>query len=179
MKIENRETKELQVYYPNEKDLKYAETISEWTMSFGNMLPKTPEKIMSYFKKENSVLIMDKNENLISHAAIVEEHDNKWIEIGSLVTNTIYQRKGGATTAVKEVIKLAKNKHPDGMVFALANKYSSGLFEKMGAQKLTSSDLPHVVWEPCKNCPNYKLPNEGTIFKCCDTPYNLTNIIKR
>lgn len=174
--INSEKENDFSVYYPTRDDLEFAQVVSQWTINYGNMLPKTPEQVLEYFGDENSVLIMNTANILISHAAITAIYSDNSIEIGSVATNSNFQRMGAATIAVRQAIRLAKSKYPNGIVFALANKFSSKLFEKMGAPTMISTDVSQDVWTPCLKCPNFNPPLEGDIFQCCDTPYNLSNV---
>jgi N-acetylglutamate synthase-like GNAT family acetyltransferase len=166
------------VYYPTEKDTDMAFEVSNWTKKYGNMLPKTPDEILVFFRSKDSVVIINKEDLLVSHAALVATYPDNWRELGSVATNENFRNMGAASIAVKEAIKLGLDKDRTSKIFALANSKSSKLFEKLGAEKLLSTQLPNEVWKPCLKCPNYKPPKEGVIFQCCDTPYKLTNIIR-
>lgn len=170
-------TSDLNVYFPNGEDLAMAKVVADWTKKYGNMLPKSVDEILSFFKEGNSILITNQEGVLVSHAAITFAYRGNWKEVGGLATNEDFRRMGAASVAVKELIKLALKRDPTSSLFALANSLSAELFEKLGAEKMLSTQLPSEVWDPCKTCPNYKMPKEGEIFQCCDTPYNLTNIV--
>ena len=169
-------TYDFNVYFPTGEDFGMAQVVADWTKKYGNMLPKSVDEILSFFKAGNSILITNQESVLVSHAAITFAYPGNWKEVGGLVTNEDFRRMGAASVAVKELIKLALRKDPTIRLFALANKVSAGVFEKLGAEKMLSTQLPSEVWDPCKTCPNYKTPKERVIFQCCDIPYNLTNI---
>lgn len=164
------------VYIPTGEDIAMAGVVSDWTKG-ENMLPKTCEEILSLFRFGNSVLIKNEKGILISHAGITFTYDDNWKEIGAVATNKDFRRIGAASTAVKELMKTALKKEPKSKFFALANNLSAGLFKKLGGKRMLSTELPSGVWTLCKSCPNYKTPEEGLIFRCCDTPYNLIDII--
>ena len=63
-------------------------------------------------------------------------------------------------------------------IFALANSISEKIFKNLGATVMSTNKVCDAVWDECKTCPKYKMPQDGEIFKCCDTPYNLTNVCK-
>lgn len=168
--------KELVTYIPNERDVKLAAKISRWTKQYGHMLPKEPHEILDYFEQGNAVMIGLPNGILVSHAAITQSYPGNWHEIGTVVTDITHRRLRAGTEAVHEIIGAKHAKDPDAKLFALANSSSAPLFEKMGGKKMLSTELPQKVWKPCIDCPNFKLPKQGDIFVCCDTPYDLTGI---
>lgn len=168
--------KKLITYIPNKEDIKLAVKVSKWTKQYGHMLPKEPEEILDYFEKRDSVIITLPNGILVSHAAITQSYTDDWHEVGTVVTDEKHRRLKAGTEAVHEIIGAKHKKDPDAKLFALANTSSAPLFEKMGGVKMRSTELPQEVWKPCSDCPNFTLPKQGDIFKCCDTPYNLTRI---
>jgi N-acetylglutamate synthase-like GNAT family acetyltransferase len=149
----------------------FASVVSEWTYFYqSQMWPRTSEKILSYFQKGQSVLLIDGQTNqLYAHAAI------KWIsnlnpvlEIGTVVANPEFKGQGWGLKAVSLVIKLAKEKYPGYQFFAFCNFESLGLFKKLGWIEAEKSDLPDEVWEGCNKCPNKnKALAAGKL--CCDT----------
>jgi len=173
---EIRDSNSLGIYTPTRSDVQIAEIVSEWTKNYGNMLPKSRDEILKYFKLGNSIIVRTSNGELIAHGAIVDTYSNGWAEFGTLATNSKFRNKGAGTIATVEVIKQARKQNPNIKIFALANPISSRLFAKLGATVLSCELLPPEVWLPCATCPNSKTSNDNLIFKCCDTPYELTNI---
>jgi N-acetylglutamate synthase-like GNAT family acetyltransferase len=165
------------VYIPNEQDVEMASIVSGWTSEFGNMLPKTVDQVLGFFKSGDSILIINDQGMLVSHAAITSSYPNNWKEVGTVATNKEFRNMGAASMAVTEVIKLTLKKDGTSKLFALANQFSAKLFEKLGANTMLSTELPQEVWDPCKGCRLFKKPEGGIIFQCCDTPYKLTDIL--
>lgn len=166
-------------YVPNGEDTDYAELVSEWTKGAGTMLPKSKDDILSFFDKQHSVLIFAQNGALVGHAAGTAQYSDGSVEVGSVYTHKDYRGQGVATAAVVELLKHLKAQYPDKTLFALANKMSAGLFEKLGARVMKTTELPGDVWGPCTDCPmNPHLEKTGVIFQCCDTPYDLTHIVE-
>lgn len=158
-------------------DIKYAPTISEWTEKAGTMLPKTPEQIIELMQQGRSVIVVNGCAEVVSHAAASFIYQDGSIELGGLCTGEEFQGHGAATIATNYLIEVLQEQYPDKTIFALANPKSAKLFEKIGAERITCAHLSDEVWENCLTCPNN--PNkvqEFTVFECCDTPYELTNI---
>lgn len=167
---------ELKTRVATQADKNYASEIAKWTADSGTMLPKPADEVLDLFSKNNSVVVLDENGELVSHAAIAFTYPDGSVEVGCVVTNPNKRRGGAATEAVKQVLNLAEEKYPGKVVFALANEQSSSLFKKIGATKMRTTELSKEVWIPCKNCPRMPEQKPGNAFECCDTPYNLAGI---
>ena len=161
------------IMVPTEDHGVYAGLVSSWTQGAEQMLPKTQEEIMKFFKQGHSVLVFE-GEALISHAAATYMYSDGSIEIGAMYTHEEHRGKKAVTTAVHALLEIINKKYPERMKFALANDSSAHVFEKMGATVMTTDELSKEVWEPCVTCPKNV---GGSPFHCCDTPYNLTDIL--
>jgi len=161
---------------PEKDNVLYATKISEWTTKAGTMLPKSPNEILSFFSSEHSIVVISGWKELLSHAAATYIYKDGSIELGAVYTSEKYRGKGAATKAIKGALDMLGEKYPEQKIFALANQYSAGLFEKIGARKMQTNELSDEVWEPCSDCPNKPAKQAGVIFQCCDTPYDLTDL---
>lgn len=159
-------------------DSELAALISGWTVESGSMLPKTQDQILQLFESGNSVLVFDNDGSLVSHAAVTFTYPDGSVEIGCVITDKEKRKNGAATTAVKQILLLAKDKYPNVKKFALANEASSVLFQKIGATKINTTDLCIEVWKPCSTCPRIPKQINGQSFVCCDTPFDLTKLIE-
>lgn len=165
------------VVIPDVSRVDWANTISVLTTQAhdkGDMLAKTPQEVLELFKKKHSIVLIDNDGNLLSHAGATFEYPDGSIEVGALCTSEEAQGNGYGRTAVEELLGHLKKLYPERKIFALANKASEGLFKKVGGVEIPISELHKDVFEACKDClrrPN----NSGGGHKCCDTPYNLTN----
>lgn len=162
------------MFIPGEHDAVAAIIVSRWTRSVDTMLPKSPSEVMEMFKKKNSVLIKNEDNVLVGHAAATATYPDGSIEIGSIFTNDKYRNSGVGTLATQAVVKIQNDRNPGTTLFALGNERSGKMFSKMGSPVMELSKLHPEVFEACKDCP--RKPKE--IDMCCDTPYELTNVVK-
>lgn len=159
----------LTTYIPSEGDTQMAHIVSLWTQN-PNMLPKRPNEISTFFEDGRSVVILDPNGRVAGHAAFTREYPDGSLEVGSLVTNPLLQRKGVAKRAIEALIEHGRSTI-DGFdnrrIFALANNGSLGSFIKAGFD--VSEDQANVhedVWGECKGCPMIEAKGDKI---CCDT----------
>lgn len=158
-------------------DLKYATTIADWTKS-GTMIEKTPEAIAALMTEGRSVIVVNGCEEVVSHVAASFVYDDGSVEVGALCTGEEFQGRGAAIMATNFLLDVLKDKYPGKTLFALANTMSAKLFEKIGADEISCSDLSDEVWENCAVCPNNpNKPDQLTVFKCCDTPYSFNSLV--
>lgn len=158
-------------------DLKYIPEISEWTNS-GTMLSITEEKLTELFIQNRSAIVVNALEDIVSHAAITLIYPDTSLEFGGLVTGKEFQNHGAATLVTEFLLDKKSKENPGKIIFALANEISTKIFQKLNAPKMLTTEVCKEAWVECPKCPKYKKPKEGEIFKCCDTPYNLTNVCK-
>jgi N-acetylglutamate synthase-like GNAT family acetyltransferase len=163
---------------PTGVHVEYAAQVSQWTMTPGEkMLRKTPEQMLELFQDRHSTLIMNDEGELMSHAAATFIYSDGTIEVGAVYTAKEHRKKGAASEAVLQLVRQLKKRYPGQTIFALANPFSAPMFEKMGAEKMEEHELSSEVWEPCNTCESKPARGENIVFKCCDTPYNLTNVV--
>lgn len=168
---------EYDIRIPDEKYDVEAGVVSSWTRG-EHMLPKSTDDILDLFKNGHSVLIykLGHRNPPLAHAAITAEYSDDHIEIGTLITSPDMRKRGIGSIATLAVIQLAEDLFPGYGKFALANNKSAQLFEKLGAKPMSTIELCAEVWEFCSTCPNLPKQVDGGVFKCCDTPYDLTGI---
>jgi predicted GNAT family acetyltransferase len=80
---------------------------------------KTPEDILRLFSKGRSIVIVDEQQQPISHAAATRFYPDGSIEIGSVYTAAKHRGKGAATNAVLGIVAMMAEQHPDRRIFAL------------------------------------------------------------
>jgi len=161
------------------EDLKYAQTISEWTLESGTMLAKTPEEIIGFMQDGRSAIVVNAGGEVVSHVAASFIYRDGSVEVGALCTDKEFRGHGAAIMATNFLLGILNEKYPDKNLFALANPMSAKLFEKIGAERITCSELSDEVWENCSTCLNN--PNksdEVILFECCDTPYGFNNLVE-
>lgn len=159
------------------EDLKFIPEISEWTNS-GTMLFLSEEKLTELFLSNNSAIITNQLGEIVSHVAITFTYSDESLEVGGLVTGKEFQNHGAATLVTEFLLDKKSKENPGKIIFALANEISSKIFQKLNAPKMLITEVCKEAWVECPKCTKYKKPKEGEIFKCCDTPYNLTNVCK-
>lgn len=169
---------------PDATRVEWAKTISDWTIKAdangGDMLPRSPEDILGLFNKGHSMVLVGEDGKLLSHAGATFEYPDGSIEVGAVCTDGNEQQKGYATKTVEALLIHLKEMYPDRKLITLANEKSVPLFRKLGGTKMVTAELHNDVWLACKDC-RRKPPadSNGELFKCCDTPYNLTNFAER
>lgn len=155
----------------------WAKTISGWIMKAANeklMLPKSPEDILNLFSKRHSVILVDRDNNLLSHAAATFMYPDGSIEVGAVCTNPDNREKGYGRGTVSALLTHLNQLYPDRKFFALANEGSIPLFKRLGGIKMATSELHEDVWLACKICPNRPTVETRGKHACCDTPFDLT-----
>ena len=175
-----RQQKPYSVVIPDTSRVDWANTISALTTQAhakGDMLARTPEEILELFQKKHSMVLVDEKGNLLSHAGVTFEYPDGSIEVGAVCTNEGEEGNGFGKEVVAELLTHLKQLYPNRKIIALANTASEGLFKKVGGVKMSISELHRDVFNACKDC--LRKPAEGEKFKCCDTPYNLTNFIQK
>lgn len=160
----------------------WAETISGWIMKAADeklMLPKSPEEILDLFSKRHSVILVDKDNNLLSHAAATFMYPDGSIEVGAVCTNPDNREKGFGRGTVSALLTHLNQLYPDRKFFALANEGSVPLFKRLGGIEMATSELHRDVWLACKICPNRPTVEAHGEHVCCDTPLDLTSFGKK
>ncbi len=165
------------VYQPDKYDAVAAIKVSRWTRAAGTMLPKSPQEVLDMFSKGDSILVKDPSGHLLGHAAATAQYLDGAVEIGSIYTDKKSRGKGVGTIATQVVLEMQQKKNPNATLFALGNEMSGPMFTKMGGEEVSTDKLSQEVWEPCATCPR-KPEQKGDVFMCCDTPYDLTNVVK-
>lgn len=153
--------------YDNEQ---IAQMVSGWTKKSGKMIPKEPEAIKELLESGLTVMVWNTEGIPIGFAAVTFEWPGGWKELGGLVVNPDFRQQGVGHLVVAKQIEMAKEKFPDGTLFALCNEDSLKILLSLGAEKIEDSELlPKEVWGACLECPNFqKARAEGKL--CCDTP---------
>lgn len=176
MKEKETQNPQFKVRMAGVGDLKYAPEISSWTKKAGSMLPKTAGEITELFLNGRSAIVVNNYGQIVSHAAISFIYEDGSMEFGGLVTGESFQGKGAGTLVTKFLLNEMSRWYPGSTIFALANDISEKIFKNLGASVMPTDKVCDAVWNECKTCPKYKIPEKGEIFNCCDTPYDLTNI---
>lgn len=160
-------TQQFVSYVPNVEDVAIAQEVSRWTKS-SNMIPRTTEDLLGFFKQGRSIVMVDDMGRVAGHVAFTKTFPDNSLEIGSLVTNPLFFRRGVAVKVVTELLAHGKKLFEDfdqRKVFALANQASLKTFIDTGFS--VSSDPRDVhsdAWRECTACPLFN--GEGK--NCCD-----------
>lgn len=167
---------------PDVARVDWAEAISALTIKAaveGDMLPKTPEDILDLFSKGDSMVLVGEDGKFLSHAAITFRYQDGSVEVGAVCTAENAQKNGYATDVIEALLIHERELDPDKKIITLANEKSKGAFIKLGGTEMDPSELDKEVWSACKDCRKKPQANPNGEFKCCDTPYDLTNFVVR
>ncbi len=167
---------------PDASCLDWAAIISGWTMSAaakGEMLPKSPEQILELFNKGHSLVMVDSDGNVVSHAAATFIYPDGSVELGAVYTDEAKRGRYIGKQTVRAALKHIGTLYPGSrIIFALANDASRPLFEGIGGIVMQTKELHADVWSACKDCPNRPSTGAKGEHVCCDTPYDLTKSAK-
>lgn len=125
------------------------------------MLPVTKEKVKAQMKR---FVAVTHNDYPVGYCAQTAQYIDGIVEVGSLIVDEAYRRRGVSKLLVKAVTKAIIL---DGMKpIAFCNPISKGLFEAANYHPMPLCDVPTPALELCSGCP--KQPAQGG---CCDKIY--------
>ncbi len=183
MKTENLARVSYTAVIPDVTRVDLAGTISSLIMEAaqnGDMLPKTPQDILGFFSKGDSMVLIDKKDGkFLSHAAITDRYKDGSVEVGGVCTAKDKQRNGFATDVTEALLIRIREREPNTTIITLANEKSKGLFQRLGGTEMDPAELDKEVWSACKDCKKKPPASANGEFKCCDTPFNLTSFGKK
>lgn len=174
--IDTKQFEQFTARIPSPGETGLADTVSQWTQG-QNMLPKSPEDIMTMIADGRLMIAENATGELVSCMGFVEPYPDGSVEVGTLVTSEEHRGKGAGTFITKQTISYVRSLFPDQTIFGLTNQNSKPLFLKLGGTEMRTSQLCDAVWEACEDCPN-KPETTGEVFMCCDTPIEVTHIGK-
>lgn len=163
---------EYKVVVPNKSDSVYAEILSKFILDSGSMLPKSTEELLAMFDEGRSVVLTSRTGELIAHGAITFVFEQeKLIEIGGIVVNSLYRKMGYGKMITREVVDMARKNYSDYFIIALCNDSSLPIFLELGARAVEFDsiglDMSEVLGA-CPACPKHKEARQNGKV-CCDT----------
>ncbi|MBF8249724.1 MAG: hypothetical protein HW400_325 [Candidatus Levybacteria bacterium] len=169
---------------PDASRLDWVKTVSDWTVGAANkglMLPKSQEQILDLFSKGHSLVMVGRDDKIVSHAAATFFYlDKSIIEVGAVYTEESKREKGLGAKTVGALLGHLNELYPDAKtIFALANQKATPLFKDLGGTEMETNELHKDVWLACKDCPNKLIVGADGKHVCCDTPFDLTKVAKR
>lgn len=128
------------------KDAQAIQNLIRFYSEVGKMLFRSLEEIEQNI---NEFMVYEKSGEVIGICNLKYGWD-KLVEIRSLGVDPRYQRQGIATKLIQSSIEQALLNKSCDTIFVLT--YAIPLFEKLGFQIIDKLNLPHKVWNDCKQC---------------------------
>ena len=128
------------------KDAQAIQNLIRFYSEVGKMLFRSLEEIEQNI---NEFMVYEKSGEVIGICNLKYGWD-KLVEIRSLGVDPRYHRQGIATKLIQSSIEQALLNKSCDTIFVLT--YAIPLFEKLGFQIIDKLNLPHKVWNDCKQC---------------------------
>ena len=128
------------------KDAQAIQNLIRFYSEVGKMLFRSLEEIEQNI---NEFMVYEKLGEVIGICNLKYGWD-KLVEIRSLGVDPRYHRQGIATKLIQSSIEQALLNKSCDTIFVLT--YAIPLFEKLGFQIIDKLNLPHKVWNDCKQC---------------------------
>tara|TARA_B100001123_G_scaffold239643_1_gene268163 strand:+ start:57 stop:569 length:513 start_codon:yes stop_codon:yes gene_type:complete len=128
------------------KDAQAIQNLIRFYSEVGKMLFRSLEEIEQNI---NEFMVYEKSGEVIGICNLKYGWD-KLVEIRSLGVDPRYHRQRIATKLIQSSIEQALLNKSCDTIFVLT--YAIPLFEKLGFQIIDKLNLPHKVWNDCKQC---------------------------
>ncbi len=128
------------------KDAQAIQNLIRFYSEVGKMLFRSLEEIEQNI---NEFMVYEKSGEVIGICNLKYGWD-KLVEIRSLGVDPRYHRQGIATKLIQNSIEQALLSQNCDTIFVLT--YAIPLFKKLGFQIIDKLNLPHKVWNDCKQC---------------------------
>ena len=128
------------------KDAQAIQNLIRFYSEVGKMLFRSLEEIEQNI---NEFMVYEKSDEVIGICNLKYGWD-KLVEIRSLGVDPRYHRQRIATKLIQSSIEQALLNKSCDTIFVLT--YAIPLFEKLGFQIIDKLNLPHKVWNDCKQC---------------------------